>query len=82
MWRNTMLPVRLWIIDARALIPALIFLVHWSMLTLKIAGGGIILFAALEWFGIRFGAALRILRGWLAGPLRPAVPGRCKRRLA
>lgn len=82
MWRNTMQPIRLWVIDARALIPLLIFMVHWSFLTLKIAGAGIAMFAALEWFGIRFEAALRILRGWIYGPIRPALPARRKRRLA
>jgi intracellular multiplication protein IcmT len=82
MWRNTMLPIRLWVIDARALIPALVFVMHWSLLTLKIAIAGILLFAALEWFGIRFGTALRIVRGWLYGPLRPAMPARRQRRWA
>ena len=40
MWRNTMVPVRLYIVDARALIPVMIFLVHWRWSTLYLAGAG------------------------------------------
>jgi intracellular multiplication protein IcmT len=82
MWRNTMQPIRLWVIDAKALIPFAIFMVHWSILTLEIAGAGIVLFGALEWFGVNVAAAFKIVRGWIYGPVRHAVPPGRKRRLA
>jgi len=37
MWRNTMPPVRIWVADARVLIPWFIFLMHWSLATLYFA---------------------------------------------
>ena len=72
MWRYTMSPFRLFVIDARALVPLMIFLVHWSLLTLKIAGVGVLIFAGVEYAGVRFTAAFRIIRGWIFGPIRPA----------
>jgi intracellular multiplication protein IcmT len=82
MWRNTMLPVRIWVADARALIPLLVVLVHIRLWTFYIALGGIALFAVLEWFGLTFPAAMRTLRRWIVGPRRPAIPAWKKRRYA
>jgi intracellular multiplication protein IcmT len=82
MWRNTMLPVRLYIMDARALVPVLIFLLHWRWATFYLAGGGIAVFTVLEWFGLTFPAAIRTIRRMIVGRLRPAVPAWKKRRLA
>ncbi|MBW4036277.1 MAG: hypothetical protein HIU90_12465 [Proteobacteria bacterium] len=80
MWRDTMKPLRLFIIDAWALVPALIFLLYWSLTTLVIALVGIVFFGVIGWFGVNIVATMRILRRWLVGPLRPAVPRDRKRR--
>ena len=82
MWRNTMMPVRLYLVDARALIPVMIFLVHWRIWTLYMAAGGIALFTVLEWFGLTFPAARRTIRRYLVGSVRAALPSWKKRRFA
>ena len=40
MWRNTALPVRILMLDARACIPIMCFVVYWSWTTLYIALAG------------------------------------------
>ncbi len=82
MWRNTMLPVRLYIVDARALLPAGIFFLHWSWLTFYIALVGIAFFAVLEWCGLTPPIAWRIIRRWIIGRRRPAIPAWKRRRFA
>lgn len=82
MWRNTMLPVRILVVDARALVPVMIFVVHWRLSTLYFALAGIVVFAALEWFGLTFPAAIRTIRRLAVGRLRPAVPSWKKRYFA
>ena len=82
MWRNTMRPVRLYAIDARALIPIMLFLLHWRLSTLYFAAAGIALFVVLEWFGLTFPAAVRTIRRCIVGRVRPAVPAWKKRRFA
>ncbi|USQ74158.1 IcmT/TraK family protein (plasmid) [Roseomonas mucosa] len=37
MWRNTALPIRFLMLDARALLPVLCFVTYWSWTTLYIA---------------------------------------------
>jgi len=82
MWRNTMMPVRIYVVDARALIPVMIFMLHWRLNTLYLAGAGIALFTFLEWFGLTFPAARRTIRRYLVGRIRPAIPSWKKRRFA
>lgn len=82
MWRSTMMPVRLYLVDARALIPVMIFMLHWRLSTLYLAAAGIALFTVLEWFGLTFPAARRTIRRMLVGRVRPAVPAWKKRRFA
>ena len=82
MWRNTMLPVRLYLIDARALIPVMIFMLQWRWSTLYFAGAGIALFTVLEWFGLTFPAAIRTIRRMIVGRIRSATPTWKKRRFA
>jgi intracellular multiplication protein IcmT len=82
MWRNTQLPVRIFVADARALIPVLVFILHWSWWTFYVAIVGCIVFAVLEWLGLTYPAAVRLLRRLIIGPVRPAVPSWKKRRLA
>lgn len=82
MWRNTMLPVRIYVVDARALVPVMIFMVHWRLSTLYVALAGIAVFAVLEWCGLTFPAATRTLRRLAVGRLRSAVPSWKKRYYA
>ena len=82
MWRNTMSPIRAYVIDARALVPLMVYLMHWSWATLYIALVGIALFSVLEWCGLTFPAAIRVVRRWIVGPVRAAIPAWKKRRLA
>jgi len=82
MWRNTALPVRIAMLDARACIPVLLVVTYWSWTTLYIALFGVLFFTMISWFGLTVPAVLRVLRRWLNGPTRPAVPAWKRRRLA
>lgn len=74
MWRFSADPVRLLIIDARAVAPMTLFLVHMRLWTLVVALVGIALFAFLAWFGLTVPVAWRMLRVILCGPVRPRLP--------
>lgn len=82
MWRNTMLPVRIYVADARVLIPVLVVLGHLRLWTLYLAMADIVVFAVLEWLGLTFPAAMRTVRRWIVGSRRPAIPAWKKRRFA
>jgi intracellular multiplication protein IcmT len=74
MWRNTGQPVRIFMLDARACLPILCAAVYWSWPTLYIAITG---FA-----GLTLPALWRVVRRWLVGRTRTAVPVWKRRRLA
>ena len=82
MWRNTMLPIRIYIADARALIPMMVVLVHIRLWTFYIALAGIAVFAVLEWLGLTYPAAVRTVRRMIVGCRRSAIPAWKKRRFA
>ncbi|MEA2791744.1 MAG: intracellular multiplication protein IcmT [Acetobacteraceae bacterium] len=82
MWRYTALPVKVAILDARACIPVLIFVLHWSWTTAYIAIFGIVFFTVISWFGLTVPAVARVIRRALVGSVRPAVPAWKRRRLA
>lgn len=82
MWRNTTNPVRLLVVDARVLLPMFICLLHIRWSTFIMAGAGVVLFTVLEWIGLPPGAAFRLVRRWIAGRIRPAVPTWKRRRFA
>ena len=82
MWRNTALPVRILMLDARACLPVLCFVVYWSWATLYVALAGTVFFGTISFFGLTVPALRRVLRRWLVGRLRPAVPAWRRRRLA
>lgn len=82
MWRNTMLPVRVYVVDARVLIPLMVVLVHIRLWTFYVALGGLAVFTALEWLGLTFPAAVRTARRWIVGSRRTAIPAWKKRRFA
>ena len=82
MWRNTGLPVRVFMLDARACLPVLSFFVYWSWPTFWFAVLGTVFFGAISFFGLTLPALFRILRCLLVGAVRPAVPVWNRRRLA
>jgi intracellular multiplication protein IcmT len=82
MWRYTALPVKVAVLDARACIPVLIFVLYWSWTTAYIAIVGMMFFAVISWFGLTVPAVCRVIRRALVGSVRPAVPAWKRRRLA
>ena len=81
MWRNTGQPVRVLMLDARACLPILTVMVYWSWITLYIAITGFVFFSLISFFGLTLPAMGRLLRRWLVGPVRTAVPVWNRRRL-
>ena len=82
MWRYTGRPVRLLVLDARACVPLLAFVVYWSWLTFYVAFGGTLVFGVISWLSLTVPAAARLARRWIVGRVRPAVPAWRRRRLA
>jgi intracellular multiplication protein IcmT len=82
MWRYTGNAVKVFVLDARACFPILAFALYWSWKTLEIAVIGTVFFGIISWFGLTLPALLRLLRRWLNGPVRTAVPTWARRRLA
>ncbi len=82
MWRYTGRPVRLFVLDARACVPLLAFVVYWSWPTFYVAFGGTLFFGVISWLGLTVPAAVRLARRWIVGRVRPAVPAWRRRRLA
>jgi len=72
-WRDTARTARFFMFDAKAGVPFLVFLAHISWWTLIFSVVSFILFGSLERFGISLGVALRMLRAWIAGPIRYGV---------
>jgi intracellular multiplication protein IcmT len=70
-WRNTQKPVRFFVLDARASLAVLLFLVHMRLWTFVLAIFIMITFLLLERRGLTFAASLRALRCWLVGTRRP-----------
>ena len=82
MWRNTALPVRVLMLDARACFPILVAAVWWSWTTLYIAIIGIAFFGSISFAGLTLPAMFRLARRWLVGRTRTAVPAWNRRRYA
>lgn len=72
-WRNSMRPVRFFVLDARAAIAFMLFLMHMRLWTLGVAIIVMVLFWLLERKGLTFDAAMRSLRCWFIGNNRPAL---------
>lgn len=82
MWRNTALPVRVLMLDARACLPVVSFFVYWSWYTFYFALIGVLFFSTISFLGLTLPAMFRLMRRFLVGPVRPAVPTWNRRRLA
>lgn len=79
-WRNTQKPARFFVLDARAFIAVLIFLLHARLWTFFLTIAIMILFWFLERRGLTFEASLRGFRSWILGRHRPANQRRAIRR--
>ena len=82
MWRNTALPVRILVLDGRACLPLLVFVVYWSWTTFYIAIAGMTFFAVVSWAGLTVSSVLRLLRSLLVGRERTCVVVWKRRRAA
>jgi intracellular multiplication protein IcmT len=82
MWRNTAQPVRVFMLDARALFPLLCFVVYWSWFTFYVAVIGVLFFSLISFLGMTLPSMWRLMRRLLVGNTRTAVPAWKRRRLA
>jgi intracellular multiplication protein IcmT len=71
-WRNTMKPVRFFSFDGRAGFFLVLFIVHARLSTLVLLVVVFSYFYILERKGLSFPSALRAMRVWIIGPVRPA----------
>ncbi|MBB2156609.1 type IV secretion protein IcmT [Gluconacetobacter diazotrophicus] len=74
MWRYSAAPVKILILDARALLPFILFLAHMRLWTLGCALVGVVVFGGLAWLGLTLPVAWRMMRVILCGPIRPYLP--------
>jgi intracellular multiplication protein IcmT len=79
-WRNTQKPTRFFMLDARAFLAILLFLLHARLWTFIFAIFIMFVFLFLERRGLTFPASLRALRAWIVGVRRPANHRRAIRR--
>ena len=69
-------------LDARVLAPIGLCMVHISLVTLEIAGVGVLFFWLLETRGLTPPVAWRVFRSWAAGKVRWVErPGAARRRV-
>ena len=74
LWRHTARTARFFMFDASAGIPFLFFLAHIAWWTFSLATVSFTVFGTLERFGYSPKIAARLLRVWLAGRIRYALP--------
>ena len=82
MWRDTGQPVRVFMLDARALLPLICFVCYWSWITFYIAIVGVTFFSLISFLGLTLPTMFRLIRRLVVGRVRPAVPTWKRRRLA
>lgn len=78
-WRDSARPVRLWILDARLILPAALWIFWPTWTTTAVLVALVILFRLAETRGYRLTAALRSLRVRLAGKTGGIDPRRVRR---
>ena len=80
-WACSALRPRLWRLDAKAVFPLLVWLLHWSWWTLGAALFGILVLAVMDRTGLPPETCLERLRSLAAGEIRPLhEPGLLRRR--
>lgn len=70
-WRNTMKPVKFFMLDARAATPFFLLLLHARFWTLYLCVLCTTIFVLVERRGYTVPAALRALKSWIFGAKRP-----------
>lgn len=73
-WRDSARPARFFLIDAKAVFPLIVFLLHIRWWTLIVALIGMGFFTILNRFGYSVEVFLRVVRGFLGGKLKTAHP--------
>ena len=73
-WRDSARTARFFVVDAKAAFPMLLFLLHIRYWTFIVAVVAMTFFAMLERFGFSITIFGRVVRGFLAGPYKPAEP--------
>lgn len=73
-WRDSARAARFFIVDARAAFPFLLFLLHIRWWTFFLAIIAMCFFGLLERYGFTVVVFMRLLRSFLAGPRKSAIP--------
>ena len=73
-WRDSARGAKLWIFDANAAFPLLIMAFHITWYTIAFAVSAMLFFTILSKYGITIPVFLRMIRSFLAGPRKIAVP--------
>jgi intracellular multiplication protein IcmT len=71
-WYQTYKPARFFMMDSKAGIPLILVLLHFRTYTVIPAVFWVILFWVLDRRGMSVTSAVRALRSWIIGDLRPA----------
>ena len=78
-WRDSARPVRIYVFDARLILPAALVVLWPSLPTLGLLLAGLVAFRIAEARGYRLAAALRAVRARLAGRREALSPLRRRR---
>ncbi len=73
-WRDSARTARFWFIDARAVFPFVLFLLHIRWWTFWLALVAMLFFAMLERYGFTVPIFLRVLRTFFVGNHKVAAP--------
>lgn len=73
-WRDSARSARFFMIDARAALPLVVFLLNIQWWTFLLALLAFIFFATIERFGFTVNVFLRWFRSFIAGPVKTAKP--------
>lgn len=73
-WRDSARMAKFFVVDARAAIPLLFFLLHIRLWTFMLAASITLFFAGMQKFGFTLPVFLRWVRVSLGGPIRYSHP--------
>jgi intracellular multiplication protein IcmT len=73
-WRDSARPAKFFFIDAKAAFPFILFLIHIKLWTFVIAVISMTFFTLLRRYGYSVDVFLRILRSFLVGSRKMAIP--------
>lgn len=73
-WRDSARSARFFMVDAKAAFPLILFILHIKLWTFLFGIITMTFFAMLERFGFSMEIFGRVVRGFLAGPEKPAEP--------